>query len=293
MTIRVADDFVSETFSFVAPGSLSAITSPSGVEAECLAPDMFPPLAQWDGRREKPLSWLAIRSPATPAAEKLKAAILGATSLTALPHYRYQCSMRQVFGGCCTIGASVSTSFGNAHTPPLAYEIVISSADHGWLTLLSDKLTKTESDTRREIKALEYVYRAWDLGPSERFPVLCMAVDALFGDVGSATRAFIDGVRGTLESSLCEKRLRELGRLRASVIHGGAPDVYDSSKYARYYDTYDADPIQDLELLAAACLRRRLFGEAMVEHGDPNAALIAEAKAKGLFPTTLPKMSII
>ncbi len=37
---------------------------------------------------------------------------------------------------------------------------------------------------------------------------------------------------------LGQKGLKLLLKLRASVIHGGAPDVYDSEKYHRYLETY-------------------------------------------------------
>jgi hypothetical protein len=64
--------------------------------------------------------------------------------------------------------------------------------------------------------------------------------------------------------------------LRASVIHGGAPDVYDSDSYHRYYENYGDDPIRDLELIAARSLRSVIFAGALVEHPDPYADLIRD-----------------
>ncbi|MCY4006821.1 MAG: hypothetical protein OXE84_08385 [Rhodobacteraceae bacterium] len=96
------------------------------------------------------------------------------------------------------------------------------------MTILSDKLRTDERNVVREMKALEYYFRAWPLSPEERFPVLCMALDAIFGDSNNATQAVVDGVNETLSGMASEQQLRAILGLRASVIHGGAPDVYDS-----------------------------------------------------------------
>ena len=82
-------------------------------------------------------------------------------------------------------------------------------------------------------------------------------------------------------------------QLRNSVVHGGAPDVYDSRKYARYFDDYDADPIHDLELVVAGCLRLKIFGDNLKEHADPNAAIVAQAQAKGLLPKNMSRSTIL
>lgn len=189
-----------------------------------------------------------------------------------------------MFGGRCTIGDTTTTSFGDAHTPPLMHDIVVKADDHSWLAVLAKKLLLVDKAARREIRALEYYYRAWELEPSERFPILCMALDAVLGDASHATQAIIEGVRNLLGTHIPEMRLRSLVELRASVIHGGAPDVYDSRKYARYYSDYDTDPIGDLELIVAKCLQLHIFGDAMKSQSDPNALVIAELRAKGVVP---------
>lgn len=81
--------------------------------------------------------------------------------------------------------------------------------------------------------------------------------------------------------------------LRASVIHGGAPDVYDSRKYARYYDIYDADPIYDLELVVTRCLRSLIFEDKLASHPDPHAAIIKTAQEKGRFPKKFNEQTIL
>jgi hypothetical protein len=120
-----------------------------------------------------------------------------------------------------------------------------------------------------------------------------MTLDALFGDASHATQAVIDSVRTVIGEHVSQPRLRLLMELRGSVIHGGAPDVYDSRKYARYYEEYGQDPIFDLELVVARCLRKHVFDDALVEHPEPDAHLIAEMQAKGRLPKQLEPNTIL
>jgi hypothetical protein len=69
--------------------------------------------------------------------------------------------------------------------------------------------------------------------------------------------------------------LKLLLKLRASVIHGGAPDVYDSEKYHRYLEIYGDDPILDIELIAARCFRSIIFDNVLGERPDTGATIAA------------------
>jgi hypothetical protein len=233
-------------------------------------------VADWEGKKERPGSWLGIRSPVIQASNKMKTAILGALALTPHPRYRHQFSMRAMFGGVFTLNADGGSimSYGEHHTPGMSEDIVVRKSDHEWLAALSPKLLDASGSVRRQVRALEYFYRAWPLDAPDRFPWLFMALDALFGDSSQATQAVIDAIGKHDEVNFEYERLKLLLRLRASVIHGGAPDVYDSDKYHRYYEQYGDDPIFDLELITSRCLRSEIFGGLLIEHPDPNADLI-------------------
>jgi hypothetical protein len=272
--VRVGHDFVSEPFFLVQPSWLSSERLGLRIEDQ-IKPDEFPPLSDWRGVKEKPQAWLGVRTPVIQASNKMKAAILGAVALTPHSRYRHQFSGRQMFGGRCTIDASqTTTSYGDAHTPPMSEDIAIGERDHAWLAILAPKLLATDEPTRRQVRALEYFYRAWPLYAPERFPHLFMALDAIYGDAGQATQAVIDAVGQYGGEAFEYRRLKMLLSLRGSVIHGGAPDVYDSKSYHRYYETYLEDPIFDLELITAQCFRSSIFGGALIEHPDPHAELI-------------------
>jgi len=291
--VKVRADFQASSYFLISPNSLNDGFLPTSIDARYIVPDQFPPIRDWEGVKNKPSCWLGVHSPVIQTAAKTKSAILGALALTPPPQYRHMFSGRKMFGGHCSITDRATMKFEDIHTPPLMHDIEIAVDDHAWLKILATKLVSDDKMTRRQIKALEYFYRAWDQKPSERFPTLCMTLDAIFGDAGGATQSVIDGVRNVLGPHVRHERLSLLMKLRGSVIHGGAPDVYESRKYAKYYDTYEADPIHDLELVAAKCLRKVIFRDALKEHADPDSELIAEARMKGMIPEAFEKKSIL
>jgi hypothetical protein len=292
--VKVLDNFASEPFLLLDAQSLAPPYLPKNINPSQVVPTRFPPWLPEQERGETPSSWLGVSSPALNASNKMRAAILGALSLTPLPGYRYMFSLRKIFGGYCTFSqGGMACSFGEPHTPRLSEDITIQASDHPWLSILATKLLSNDQTFRRQIHALEYFYRAWPLDAPERFPVLCMTLDAIFGQQDNATQAVIDGVQRTLGAHIRHERLRLLMKLRNSVLHGGAPDVYDSRNYSRYYDTYEADPIYDLELITAKCLRLLIFGDKMIEQPDPYADIIAEAQAQGKLPKDLSRRSIL
>lgn len=284
VTVAVRRDFDSDTFFVVKPSGLDHRRLPENVSQRWLKPDQFPPMNDWKGITHTPSSWLGVRSPALLAAKKMRSAILGSFALVQHPMERYLFTGRKTFGGYCILGESITTSIGDSPTPPIGDDIVLTEQDHAWLGRLNDKLLSNDRHDRKHIKALEYFYRAWPYDPAERFPVLFMALDALFeageGESEGVTRTVMAGVSSLLGDEFSDERLRLLIRLRGSVIHGGAPDVYDSRKYARYWNDYGEDPIRDLERITAACLRRAVFDDKLVEHPHTHADLIAKRMAE-------------
>lgn len=290
-TVEVQDPFSSKHFFLQNTSSLDQEFDP--LSRKSLAPNQFPPDVGWKYRTETPLSWLGVFSPVQPYSDKYKAQILASLSLTQPHRYRHRFSGRKVFGGFATISDGMNIQFGTPNTPAISENIIVTKDDHEWLHILASKMSAPNNDDKRHLRALEYYYRAWPLAPSERFPWLCMTLDALFGDVSHATRAVVDGVQSVLGERVSARRLGDLMKLRASTIHGGAPDVYDSRKYGRYYRKYAEDPIFDLGLIVEACLRERLFMGALTEHPDPHEKLIEQMIAEGRVPRARHKHSIL
>ena len=231
--------------------------------------------------------------PSSKLRSKTKSAILGATALTLPLNRRHMFTLRQMFGGVCTINNGTTISFGDPHTPPLASDLIIRRCDEDWLAILAAKLDSTAKEDRRHLRALEYYYRAWPLTPSERFPFLCMALDATYGERDRVTKSIIDGVKSDLGAHLDEKRLYLLMKIRGDVIHGGAPDVYDSHNYRKYYQNYLVDPINDLDEVVTESLRRRVFRRTMAPQEDPDIAAISRLQAEGQLPKTFHTRGIL
>ncbi|MGC5798259.1 hypothetical protein [Sphingomonas sp. NFX23] len=292
--IRVEAKFECSRFFIASAADLTPSLLLAGIRTADLDLSQFPPIVRWDGIKRPTATWLGVRSPLLQVSRKASAAILGAVALT-LPRELYMHSGRTMFGGRCTMtGGNCSVSMGNEpHTPPMVNNIVLTAADHAWLNRLAVLVDADDLHSRKRVKALEYFYRAWILDPRERFPLLCMSLDSLVGAAHGHTAAAVKFVRDTIDASIPEDRLRLLMRVRGAVIHGAAPDVYDSKNYEKYYLDYETDPIRDIELVVAKCLRADIFGSNLKYHADPHADIVATMQAKGRLPARLDDGCII
>jgi hypothetical protein len=171
-------------------------------------------------------------------------------------------------------------------------DIVLKQADAAWITKLSEVLDAESLPARRQRKALEYFYRAWFLDPRERFPVLCMCLDSLVGVDRNHTSEAVRYVTDLIPQMDVE-RFRLLMRIRGAVVHGAAPDVYDSENYEAYYVRYEADPIRDIELIASKCLRETIFAGSLRLHLDPERQIIEDQQRAGRLPARLDEGQII
>jgi hypothetical protein len=276
--IVVQEDFNGRAFSFLRPAALTHTWL--GIHpSNPLSPDHFSCVSPNRGR-ELVTSWLGVRAPNFEIAEKRKAAILGALALTLPRHERKMFSGRHNFGGRCTLSsAGITESFGDPAVPPLMHDATIEGQDRPWMERLGEKLVSEDGIDVKHCRALEYFYRAWPLKPNESFSHIFMAMDSIFGDASRATQAIIDAVTKHGTAPLPYERLRLLLSLRATVVHGGAPDVHDSGKYHQYYATFGADPIVDVEKIAAECFRAVIFDGLMQERPDRREEIRAAALA--------------
>jgi hypothetical protein len=276
VVVRIEHEFECPTFFLVKPDGLTLERLPPGYVAADLQVESFPPFRRWDGTRNSPGSWLGIWAGTLEVAKRNRAAILGALAL--LPHRfeRYLFTGRKLFGGLCTFDGSLTMTSSDPHTPALSEDIVIGTSDQPWLTILAEKIASPAKFDKRHMRALEYFYRAWVPDPTRRFPTLFGALDAIYGDAGRATQSVIEAVGPMMGPAYDYDRLKLLLGLRASVIHGGAPNVYESSNYHQYYERYEEDATRDLEVIVASCLRAVIFGSDMQERPHTHAALIKQ-----------------
>jgi hypothetical protein len=271
--ILIKDKFVCPSFFLMSPNDITIDQSPLGIQSPKIEPTHFPPVLESNVLRQPCESWLGVHSPLIQISSKRKSAILGAIALTPTLWRRYIFSGRPVMGGWCTLTKSeyTTSASGDPHIPPLMNNLVLTEADHKWLKILSELFENVDIQARKQVKALEYFYRAWFLDSHERFPLLCMALDSLVGAARRHTSEAVDFVKRTIETPIDKNRLVLLMKIRGAVIHGAAPDVYDSEHYAAYYATYEIDPLRDIELIVAECLRKNIFQDVLGPHIVPDA----------------------
>jgi len=275
--LNVVAPYVSDTFFISNSASLNAFATQYNLNAEMIDPAVFPPFHNWRGTQEPADTFLGVQAASPEIALRVRAAVLGALAL--LPHYmeRYLFTGRHIISGVASVAnLERSASYGMKHTPALAEQLTITSDDHEWLDALTHKLSSEANSDKRQLRALEYYYRAWIPDSARRFPILFGALDAIYGDAGQATQSIIDAIGPVMGSAYTYERLKLLLSVRASVVHGGAPNVYESSKYHDYYEQYSEDVTNDLELIVARCLQTFIFNGTMKERPHTHAALILQ-----------------
>ena len=273
--VECAKTFVFRDFFLAPPSGLTPEILVSTASSAELAQGSFPPFARSQIPAKPVTSWLGVWAPNVETATRLRATVLGAIALLPHPMERYLFTGRTVVAGRCTlIGSHYSVSIGDPHTPALSENVILAEGDEDWLNLLAGMLTSPAKEHRRKMRALEYQYRAWAPGPARRFPSLVGAIDAIFGDAGEATQAVVDAVGPLMGAAYDAPRIRVLLGLRASVIHGGAPNVYESKSYRRYYENYHEDAVRDLEVIVARCLQSAVFNGSLQERPHTYADLI-------------------
>lgn len=293
--VKIVDPFVSESFAFASPNDLASTLQEFGIRVRALLPGQFPPMADMVGKAIPTSAWLCIGAPDPLIARKRASAILGALALAIIRRERYLQTGRSVHSGYCTISEAGFSCTPGAQpvTPRIPSNVAITAADHPWLGVLNSILLETQPVQKSWVRALEYFYRAWFDDPRERFPTLCMALDSLVAVQSGHTKAAIELVTSTIDEPIDQDRLRLLLKLRGAVIHGAAPDVYESEHYERYYSAYGEDPICDLELIVARCLRQAIFKGTFVVQPDPHAEVVKQAQAIGRLPKNLRGNAII
>lgn len=297
VTLNVEHEFQSEHFFFCSSQRLTNASFTGATIFRHLDPTQFPPLKQWEQVKWPVTSWLGVRSPSQLMAKKMASRVLGAIALALDPYDRYSFSERKMQGGTCTISDDESWSISpssDPHTPGLMRNVCLSKHDGSWLESLAELFSSSDYESIAKTRALEYFYRAWFLPPRERFSILCMSLEALVGNSKKQhTTAVIKFVKRSVAVDVDDARLRLLMRIRGAIVHGAAPNVSESAHYAAYYVAYNSDPIFDLELIVAKCLRTNIFGPTHTYHPYSDQAAMDQLIAKGRLSPQLGRKDII
>lgn len=263
--INVLNEFECDRFFIASPRDLPKHLNEWYDEDE-LATDSHPPTPMGKrGNSPTTSAWIGVNAPLSEVSLRVRNTILGAIAL--LPHWleRYQFTLGSPPSGHMTFDKQAIYHSGDMAAPPVSERINISDNDLPWLNLVHRLVDPRDKADRKAALSLQYFYRAWTKEAANRVSPLCSALDALFGDQNAATKAMIDAVGNHFGSALDETRAKRLTKLRAHVLHGGAPNIYEASVYQRYVADYRRDPVTDLEIVTARCLRHHIFHDVMGE----------------------------
>lgn len=232
-------------------------------------------------------SWLIIHGPSSKSVNRSKIIVLGALALAPIYRERYIFTFRKIVCNYIFLHDGVFTRSSNPHTPPLSDGLTIRSIDHSWLAKVDLILKSEDKQSRGKRNALDYFYRAWFMEPSERCSLMFVCLDALYEHTGlqPATKRMKEGIEKSLRDTSLSSQLRFMMELRNSILHGGCSDIFESSKYHRYWENFGTDIFVDLEIVAAKCLRREVFGDDFVPQADPHADLLAKHQKLGHIAT--------
>ena len=237
-------------------------------------------------------AWIGCSAAFSENAQKTKRIVLGAMSLKLPQIERTQKTIASPADGFVTHNP-LSWSTSREHMPPIGYDIIIGN-DHYWLSQIDDLLSAPGKSCRRLRKAIEYFYLGWFLEPNERLAFNFLTLDALFGQGQGRTGEKLKvGISSTLNQIIDKDRFEQIMSLRGQFMHGGSPDIYDSSNYEFYIRNYKCDPIIDVEYLAASSLRRLVFGADFMMQPNPYETDIQKLKDHGIIPTQTSLQTII
>lgn len=257
VSVKEARNF--KLFNISPLGSFPKYLLPKASASVDLDASRFPQFSEMSIIPQFPSSCLFIVASHVGIAEKAKSAILATISLAVPVRKRYMFSGRNLSNGIAEISSKIAYYGRGPHTPALMSDIDLDS-DAVELLQRVDLLFEAEDlSSQKKLNALEYFFKAWFQSSETRFPLLFSTLDALFGDPNQATQAVISGVTEARPKEYDEARLRLLLSLRGSNVHGGSPNVHESSKYSKYIENYGTSPIHELEDIVGMVLKQSLL----------------------------------
>ena len=103
-------------------------------------------------------------------------------------------------------------------------------------------------------KCAHFINKGMNSSDIESYIHYFVALDALYGKVGSVSKSIEQGVSYLPESSHWNEKISWLFDLRNELVHGGSRYIEEWPKYMRYYRHFSEEPARDIEKLALHAL---------------------------------------
>ncbi|RDE19713.1 hypothetical protein DV711_12600 [Motiliproteus coralliicola] len=103
-------------------------------------------------------------------------------------------------------------------------------------------------------KCAHFINKGMNSSDIESYVHYFVALDALYGKIGSVSKSIEQGVSLLPDSSQWNEKIPWLFDLRNELVHGGSRYIEEWPKYMRYYRHFSAEPARDIEKLALHAL---------------------------------------
>lgn len=108
----------------------------------------------------------------------------------------------------------------------------------------------TDEQRNRIEKCAHFINKGMNSSDIESYVHYFVALDALYGKIGSVSKSIEQGVSFLPDSSQWNEKISWLFDLRNELVHGGSRYLEEWPKYMRYYRHFSEEPARDIEKLA-------------------------------------------
>ncbi|HAS7003471.1 hypothetical protein HJ091_22870 [Vibrio parahaemolyticus] len=113
-----------------------------------------------------------------------------------------------------------------------------------------DEQELTVEQRNRIEKCAHFINKGMNSSDIESYINYFVALDALYGKIGSVSKSIEQGVSCLPDSSHWNEKISWLFDLRNELVHGGSRYIEEWPKYMRYYRHFSTEPAIDIEKLA-------------------------------------------
>ncbi|QTR48955.1 HEPN domain-containing protein [Candidatus Thiothrix anitrata] len=117
----------------------------------------------------------------------------------------------------------------------------------------------TSQQRNRIEKCAHFINKGMNSSDIESYIHYFVALDALYGKIGSVFNSIEEGINRLPDSNYWNKKISWLFDLRNELVHGGSRYIEEWPKYMRYYRHFEAEPVRDIEKLVFHALASAPF----------------------------------
>jgi hypothetical protein len=139
--------------------------------------------------------------------------------------------------------------------PYYGEEIVIDESDISNINKWYEEEGLLDKDKKNRVgKSAYYINKGMNSKDIDSYIYYFVALDALFGKVGSVSQSIKDAVNCLPNADSWNEKIKWLFDLRNELVHGGSRYIEEWPKYMNYYRHFSSEPAHDIEKLALHAL---------------------------------------